>query len=382
MPNPVRIARVITRLNIGGPARHVDILCTDLSSRFSTVLYTGRTGTGEGEMTSAHHRVEIVPGLAREVTPIGDAQALWHLIRAFQGTRPQIVHTHTAKAGTLGRVAARLTRTPLVVHTYHGHSLKGYFGPLKQRLYLEIERYLARHTDALIAVSSAVKDELMTMGIGSEHKWRVIPLGLKLDELLGSTRDTTSSRRSLGLPVQGPVVGIVGRLTAIKDHATFLAAASLIARKTEASFAIVGDGDLRSELEKMAQRLGVGSKVRFLGWVKDLPALYSSLDVVVLTSRNEGTPVALIEAMAAGRPVVSTAVGGVPDCVPPQAGILVPPGNPGSICQAVVEILEDEAIARKMGVSGQEWVADRYSSQRLVTDVQALYEELLGKEGR
>jgi glycosyltransferase involved in cell wall biosynthesis len=197
---------------------------------------------------------------------------------------------------------------PVIVHTFHGHVLRGYFPPLISRAILEVERTLTRRTDALIAVFESVRDDLLSLGVGTPPKWRVIPVGVELDAFMGELPDATSARAELVLPAAGPLVVFVGRLAPVKDLDTFLAAAALIGHKRQdATFVIAGDGELRGSVEQRARVL-LGDRVRFLGWVEDLPKLYAALDVVVLTSRNEGTPMSLIEAGAAGRPVVATAV--------------------------------------------------------------------------
>jgi len=294
-----------------------------------------------------------------------------------------VVHTHLAKAGALGRIAARRTRVPVIVHTYHGHVLEGYFSSPVSRAVLMVERRLAALTDALVAVSDAVRDDLVARGVGRPGQWRVIPLGLDLSKLLGQLPDARSARRVLGLPEDGPTVGIVGRLTPVKDHATFLAAAARIAQmRPEATFAIAGDGELREGLEMQARRL-LGDRCRFLGWVMDLPNLYAALDVVVLTSRNEGTPVALIEAGAAARPVVATEVGGVPDVVRNGVtGLLAPQGDPASIAAQVLRVLEEPGLGRSLGSAGREWVRNRFTIDRLADDLAALYGELLDRKRR
>jgi glycosyltransferase involved in cell wall biosynthesis len=223
-----------------------------------------------------------------------------------------------------------------------------------------------------------VRDELLALGIGRPEQWRVVPLGLELGDLLGGPAERSASRAALGLPPEAPLVGTVGRLAAIKDHATFLAmAARLAAARTDVSFVVAGDGSLRGALEAEAKSL-LGNRIRFLGWATDLPVLYGALDVVVLTSRNEGTPVALIEAGAAGRPVVATDVGGVAEVVRDGAsGFVVPPGDAAALAARVGTLLDDPDAARAMGLAGREWVRGRFGSERLVGDLTALYGELM-----
>src|SRR5207245_2820341 len=256
-----------------------------------------------------------ISALRRETDFVADARAVRALGQLMRRRRPDIVHTHTTTAGGLGRIAARRAKVPITVHTFHGHVLSGYLSGAQTRALATAERFLARRTDVLVSVSERVRDDLLSLGIGRPSQWRVVPLGLELGDLLSGPAPAAEARRALELPGEAPLVGIVGRLAAIKDHPTFLAmAASVAHRHPEAHFVVAGDGALRPAMESSAKEM-LGDRVHFLGWATDLPALYGALDVVVLTSRNEGTPVALIEAAAAGRPVVATAVGGVPAVV-------------------------------------------------------------------
>lgn len=380
--SPPVVVRVITRLNVGGPARQEIPLTGPLQARgFPSELVWGSVAPGEGQMEVPPDVPNThLPELRRRIAPAADARALAHLTRLIRNRRPQVVHTHMAKAGALGRVAARRAGIPVVAHTFHGHVLEGYFPGWKSRAFLAAERRLARTTDALVAVSPAVRDELLALRIGRPDQWRVIPLGLDLGDLLMSLPDTAASRRALGLPNDGPVIGIVGRLVSIKDHETFLKAAALVlGERPDATFVVAGDGELRAELQARA-RSGLGDRCRFVGWVMDLPALYAAMDVVVLTSRNEGTPVALIEAGAAGKPVVATRVGGVPDVVRDgETGLLAASGDAPAIASQVLRLLGDPARAASLGSAGRDLVRDRFTVDRLAGDLADLYRELLDR---
>ena len=377
------IMRVITRLNIGGPARHALLLAGAMDSRgYPSHLVWGRVSPGEGEFpVPAGTPGTFVPQLRRELGPVDDLVALRKLERLMRVHEPRIVHTHLAKAGALGRVAARRTGVPVIIHTFHGHVLEGYFSGAKRRAFLAAERRLARTCGALIAVSTAIRDQLLDLDIGRASQWRVIPVGLDLGELLTTVIDAAVARTTLGLPVAGPIVGIVGRLTAIKDHATFLEAAARVARKREdITFVVAGDGELRPELDGQAREL-LGDRCHFLGWAMDLPMLYAALDVVTLTSRNEGTPVALIEAGAAGKPAVATRVGGVADVVHDgKTGLLVPPGDSDAVAAAVLTLLDDPDRARALGEAARREVGDRFTIERLADDLADLYGELLARK--
>lgn len=375
----VHVSVVVTRLNVGGPARQLPSLGRELSRHgFESILLAGEEGLREGSL--APPWVVRVPGLRRRPGP-ADARALRALSRTFRSGRPQVVHTHMAKAGALGRIAARRAGVPVVVHTFHGSVLDGYFPRPVARAIAAAERRLARSTDALIAVSAAVRDVLLERRIGRPEQWHVIPVGLELDALLAGSLPQAEARARLGLGREGPLVGIVGRLVSVKDHRTFLrAAAQLAARRPAVRFVVAGDGPLRESLRREAQAL-LGERIRFLGWVLELEALYSALDLVVLTSRNEGTPLALVEAGAAGVPAVATRVGGVPDIVRDGAtGLLAPVGDAAAIAGMVAALLDDPACARAMGAAARDWVRDRFSIRRLACDHADLYRELLDRK--
>jgi glycosyltransferase involved in cell wall biosynthesis len=380
----VRVLRVIARLNIGGPALHATLLTERLDpGRYDSWLAAGTEAPGEGNYLALHgrtlDRVVTVAGLGREIRGIADVTALLGLRRLIRRLSPHVVHTHTAKAGTLGRLAAILAGVPVVVHSYHGHVFRGYFSPMTTRVFLAIERGLARRTDCLLTVSDAVRAELLALGVGRPEQLRVLPLGLDLDFLLRAEARRGELRAELGIAPAAPCVGIVARLVPIKAHEVFLAgAAELVRRGSPACFLVVGDGERRAELETLTHRLGLTERVRFLGWRRDLDRIYADLDVVALTSRNEGSPVSLIEAMAAGRPVVATRVGGVPDLVEDGVtGRLVPPDDPRALAAALAGVLSDPEGAAALGVAGRKRVGGAFTPDRLLGDVDRLYRELL-----
>jgi glycosyltransferase involved in cell wall biosynthesis len=379
----LRVLRIFSRLNIGGPAVHVILLSAGLRPLgYETRLVVGTESPREGNMLplAAEKNVscEAMAGLGREIAPLSDLRALVGLHRLMRSWRPHIVHTHTAKAGLVGRLAARAAGVSTVVHTYHGHVLRGYFPPAKTALFRWLETRLATAADALVAVSEAVKQDLVDLGIASADKIRVVPLGLDLAHLAGELPRGVL-RREAGIPETAPLVGMVGRLVPIKDAPTFLRAARIVAgERDEVRFALVGDGEMRPALESLSRQLGLGGKVTFFGWRRDLAAVYGDLDVVLNASLNEGTPVALIEALAAARPVVATRVGGTPDLLGEQGerGTLVPPGEPATLAQAILETLDQSEAARARALAGREHVLARHSVDRLVRDVDALYREL------
>lgn len=380
--------RVITRLNIGGPA----LQCTLLTERLDPERYDCRLVTGmedhlEGNYLTLQRksltRLVMVPALGREIRVWQDLAVVLRLSFLIRKFRPQILHTHTAKAGTVGRLAAWLAGVPVVVHTFHGHVFRGYFPPLKSRVLMSVERWLARRTDRLIAVSNRVRGELLDLGIGNVGQFITIPLGLDLKAFLSCERIRGQLRAELGIHAGVPLVGIVARLVPIKRHECFLqSAGEIIRRYPESRFVLVGDGERREELKDLAGHLGLEGRVHFLGWRDDLDRVYADLDVVALTSRNEGFPVSLIEAMASGVPVVATRVGGVPDLVEDGVtGLLVPCDDPTSLAAAVSGLLADPERRRTLGQSGRQRVYPAFSAERLLQDMDALYTELLVEKG-
>ena len=386
----IRVLRIIARLNVGGPALHTVLLTERLApERYDSRLVTGSPDAAEGDYLELHglapERLVRLPALGRELSGTRDATALAQLVRLMRRVRPHVVHTHTAKAGTLGRLAAILAGVPVRVHTFHGHVFDGYFSPAKTRAFLAIERTLARRTQRILTVSDHVRDELLALGIGRPGQVSVVPLGLDLDPFTRADELRGALRRELGVAADAPLVGIVARLVPIKAHEVFLDAAARIAERVPACrFVVVGDGERRAALEALAARSGLGERVHFLGWRADLARIHADLDVMLLTSRNEGSPVALIEAMAAGLPVVATAVGGVPDLVEEGVhGHLAAMDDAAALADATTALLADPARRRALGVAGRARVLARHGAARLVADVDRVYaEELAARAGR
>ena len=296
--------------------------------------------------------------------------------------RPHILHTHTAKAGAVGRTAALLAgdaRPPVIVHTFHGHVLRGYFDPARTQVFREIERRLARHTSRLIAVSPQVRDDLVELGVAPAEKFSVIRLGIDLDERLHSPDHGAELRRLYGIPADRFVVGWIGRMTGIKRVPDILDAfARLLRSGADATLCLVGDGPDRVELERLAHELGVIRNVLFVGYQREVGSYYSLFDTLVLASANEGTPVVAIEALAAGTPVVSTRVGGVPDVVADgEDGILVDEGDVDGLTRALALLAGDPGLRERYGTTGRAIIPPRYRVERLVDDVDRLYRELL-----
>ena len=380
--------RVIARLNMGGPALHVAYLTAGLRERgYDTTLVAGTLARGEDSMAfvAEGRGVDVVsiPELGREISPVRDVLATLRLAALIRRERPQILHTHTAKAGTVGRVAALLAgraRPPIVVHTFHGHVLHGYFGPLRSRFFRLLERWLARHTTALVAVSPQVRDDLVSLGVAPAEKFVVVRLGIELDERVsadGGGRDET--RRYLGIPADRFAVGWVGRMTAVKRTDDVLDGFKRLRdRGVAATLCLVGDGPDRPALERLAHELGIMRDTLFLGYQEDVGALYSAFDALVLPSGNEGTPVSVIEALAAGTPVVATRVGGVPDVVRDgEDGFLVEPGASDDLAERLADLARDPELRERFGAAGRSRVLPRYAVDRLVDDIDRLYRALL-----
>ena len=376
--------RVITRLNIGGPAIHVSLLASRLDpTRYETLLVSGVESGDEGNMLELGRLPpidpRILPTLGRAISPLDDLRALTGLVLLARSFKPDIVHTHLAKAGALGRIAARIAGVRTVVHTYHGSVFRGYFGQRESAVYLGIERALARITTRIVAITSGQKADLVDLGIAPSSKIVEIPLGLDLDHFRElPAREAALS--ALGLPREGRYVAIVARLVPIKDIPTFLRAFALVTESLpDVRGLVVGDGPERGAVERLAQNLGLERRCRFLGWRADLPNVYAASDVVALTSLNEGSPVSVIEAMASGRAVVATAVGGVPDVVSEATGILVPVGDHRGFADAIVSLLRDPDRRAELGRKGREVAVRRFASDRLVADIDRLYIDLLGR---
>lgn len=388
---PIRILRVIARLNVGGPALHVSHLSRELDRiGYETTLVAGRVDESEGSMEYVARELgvvpEYVPQLQREISPLADSVAIAGILRLIRRHRPHILHTHTAKAGAVGRIAALLAgpgRPQVVVHTFHGHVLRGYFSPAKTAGFRQLERQLARISDALIAVSPEIRDDLVALGVAPAEKISVVRLGLPLETRAAAGEEARGRiRAELGIEPGRFTVGWLGRMTEIKHCDDLLRSfAGLRARGVEADLVLAGDGPLRGSLESLARELGIAADCRFVGYREDVGDLYAAIDAFALTSGNEGTPVAAIEALAAHRPVVSTDVGGVRDVVlDGRSGYLVGPGDVPAITDALQRLAADPALRTAFGKEGHEYVLRRYSIPRLVSDLDGLYRSLLERE--
>lgn len=388
--SPVRVMRIIARMNLGGPAHHVASLSGGMSAaRFHTLLVTGRVADHEGsfeDLADLHGaRVLRLSSLGPDLNALRDTVALFDLVRLMRRFRPAIVHTHTAKAGFLGRSAARIAMgsDATVIHTFHGHVLEDYFGPGKTALFRSTEKCLARATDLLLGVSEATVSDLVRLGIAPREKFRVVPVGLPLGSFLGLARDPESPlRRAMGLGPQDVLLLFVGRIVPIKRLDVLLEAMRqlLDMEGVTVKLAIAGGGSGRALAEAKSHELGLEDSVSFLGFRRDLEDLLKAADIAVLSSDNEGTPVSLIEAGAAGLPSVATNVGGVGDVVPQGTGLLVPRRRPTEFADAVKMLADDPEQRRRLGARARDHVQDRFAEARLIRDVEDLYERMVGDD--
>lgn len=383
---PIRVLNVVARLNVGGPAIHVTLITKYLGSpAYDSRLVTGVVGPEEGDMSyyAAAHGVEpiIVPELGRALHPLRDMITLWKLYCLMRQFKPHIVHTHTAKAGFVGRLAAWLAGAPVIIHTFHGHVFHGYFSPAKTRLFIVLEQFAARLSDRIITLTGNLREALAeTYHIAPREKIIVMAYGLDLAAFAAAQRKTGAFRRAWGIAPEAPLISIVGRLVPVKNHALFLQAAARIRQtRPEARFAIVGDGELRASLEAQVDALGLRDAVIFTGWQRDVLPVYADSDVLVISSVNEGTPFTVIEALAAGCPVVATAVGGLPEFLDGgKLGALVPSGEAESLAAAIAATLADPPDASALRME----IVQRYGIERLARDLDALYRALLAGRAR
>lgn len=386
------LVRVIARLNVGGAAQQACMLHERLRSHYETFLITGSLAEGERDMSyllSSEQNVLRLPRMSREISLLSDAVTFWRIYRFLRTVRPAIVHTHTAKAGALGRFAARLAGVPVIVHTYHGHVFHSYFGPLRTRVFLTIERLLARISSKVIAISESQFQELASKyRVAPAGKIAVVHNGFDLDGL--SRKNRQDARRSLGLKAEDYAVVWAGRMAPVKDVELL---GAVIRKASESGghyrFLVVGDGTERAKLESLIQGC---ANVELLGWRDDISTIWTAADVALLTSRNEGTPTALIEAMAVGVPFVATNVGAVQDValgpllpMPNEAGIqagngFLTPRTPEALLSCLEHLANDANLAAQMGAAGRAFATERFSSSRLIADLTSLYAQLLRRE--
>ena len=373
---PIRVLRVIARMNVGGPAWQVSVLTRGLENdEFTTQLVCGEISDGEADFLALRDPelpVTRVRTLGRSLNAFDDVRAFWQLISIMRKTKPHIVHTHTAKAGVLGRIAAILTRVPVRVHTFHGHVLHGYFSPLVTKIFIQIERVLGWFTHGIVSVGSQVRDDLLAVGIGTTEKFTVIAPGVAHSEAV--SRDV--ARESLELRPDALVALFIGRLTQIKRPDRLLEAFALVLEEVPSAILMMaGEGELFESTKAAGAHFG--DSVRFLGWRSDLAVLFAASDVAILSSDNEGMPVTLIEASMAGVPCVTTDVGSAREVVLDSKTGFVVPTDSAAIAKALVTLFTNEKMRHEMGAAATVHTMANFSSNRLVQDHVSLYRKLL-----
>lgn len=397
----MKILRIIARLNVGGPARHVVWLTSALQDEeFQSKLIAGTVPAGERDMAHFADSFDVEPSFIKEMSRELSAKDLISVVKVFREirrARPDIIHTHTAKAGTVGRVAALLHRLtsfhrPRIVHTFHGHVFHSYYGKFKTQVFLTIEKLLARlATDRIIAISAQQYHEIHEkFGVGEAAQFQIIPLGIDLAQFDNLSEKRSAFRQEISAGENDIIVGFVGRLTEIKNIPLLLESAAICLRQRQGmKFVIAGDGHLRPALESRTAELKIADSVRFLGDRRDPEYVYAGVDIVALTSLNEGTPLSLIEAMASERPFVSTSVGGVCDLLGPAAdplrdnvnvherGIAVAAPDPEAFASAIQFLADDVGLRQRLAAAGRRFVVENYSKERLIRDIKTLYRNLL-----
>ena len=379
------MVHVTSRLNIGGLAQQVLALCAGLDQRgVECTLITGEPGDKEGDMlwfANPPRRIVRIPELGRAVKPMSDFVAFWKLLLCLRALRPDVVHTHAAKAGALGRIAAVLAGVPVRIHSYHGHVFRGYFPPLVSRAVCMVERLLGWMTTALVTPCESQRREIAEeFRVAPPRKVRVARYGIPVEDF-SSLPPKAKAREKLGVGEDVLVVGAVGRMVPIKNHALLVDAFGRLPERIggrRVELLLVGKGDCLPGIEKQIEERGVAARVRFHPWLEDLRWAYGAMDVMALTSRNEGMPIALIEAMAAGVPVVSTAVGGVVDLVKDgETGVLVPGQDPAAFAAALENLLTDSESRARLAQSARDFVRAHHRVENLVQDTLDLYRDLV-----
>ncbi|MCU7551309.1 glycosyltransferase [Chitinophagaceae bacterium LB-8] len=391
-----RVLRIMNRLAVGGPVLNATYLTRYLAPDFETLLVVGER---ESHEKSADHLVEqlgidytVIPQMGRSISPADDFKAYHTLKKLIKDFQPDIVHTHAAKPGALGRLAAAAMKVPVVVHTFHGHVFHSYFNSFKTNFYIQTERYLARKSDAIVTISDQQKRELVyDFKIAPEDKFHVIRLGLDLDRFQEKQEvKRRKFRQEYGLEKDDIAIGIIGRLVPIKNHGVFLRALAhvLANRSKKVKAFIIGDGETRDELEAQARSLGISFTTQsdfyhphplvFTSWRTDVDVINAGLDIMALTSLNEGTPVSLIEAQAADKPVVSTRVGGIQDIViEGETALLADIDDEASFHQHLLALVNDDALRHRLGHNSSQYVLERFGYRRLMNEMSALYYQLL-----
>ena len=393
--NKIKVIHVITRFDKGGSAENTFLTVRDLDKdRYDVVFIKGTSPRGdsgdleteavEANIAAAreHHvRLICLRHLVRDLQPFSDLAAFFSLLRIIRREKPHIVHTHTSKAGILGRWAAYFCRVPIIVHTPHGHVFWGYFNSWQTRLFILLERWTARITNAIVTLTPQEKEDHLRFRIAPKDKFTVVHSGVDLGTFLASLSRPAETKAVLGIPPEMTVVGTVGRLTAVKGQEVLIRAASELIRQGENIFLLLlGDGELRRDLEELTIRLDIAGHVRFLGWRPDVPRIMAVCDIFCLPSRNEGMGKVLVEAMAMGKPIIASDIGGIKDIVRSgENGLLIPAGDAAAWTEAIGHLCRDPERRRRMGDAGRR-MAPRYSSEEMIKMIDELYGKLLSEK--
>jgi glycosyltransferase involved in cell wall biosynthesis len=387
---PRTVIHVITRLDWGGSAQNTLLTAVGHDrSRFVPLVVAGLAEPGDAQggrgataenvarLEQAGVQWQILPALTRTISPLKDWTAFKQLVALFEQERPDIVHTHTSKAGLLGRLAARRAGVPVVVHTPHGHVFYGHFGRLASWVFLQIERLLAKRTTWMIALTEAERDEHLVRGVGRADRFAVVPSGVDLARFRQAGDRAGRRPEGFGCPSDAVVAGSIGWLTPVKGHRVLLEAAALLRREwPRLHVVIVGSGPLRDELERLARTRGILETVRFLGARTDVSDCLAGMDLYVQPSLNEGMGRALIEAMAAGRPVIASRVGGIPAIVQDRkTGLLVPADDPAALARALDELLRKPDWAVELGAAARAGIGEHFGQEAMVRAIESVYEQ-------
>ena len=389
---PKTVIHVITRLDYGGSAQNTMLTALGHNrEQFAPLVVSGFPGRwdaqgGRGATEENLRRLEkegirsvVIPTMGRSISLLDDLGTLWSLIRLFRNERPTVVHTHTSKAGVVGRLAAWIARVPVVVHTPHGHVFYGHFGPFRSWLFLQIERVLSRMTHRLIALTEAERQDHLDRSVGREDQFAVVPSGIDRERFRRARIQGKQQPDWFGCPPDALIVGSVGWLTDIKGHEYLVEAIARLKQEFPSlHLVIVGSGDRHEALSRQAESSGLGDALHLLGHRDDVEACLAGMDLFVLPSLNEGMGRALIEAMAAGLPVVASRVGGIPAVVSHElTGLLVPPGDAGALADALRRLLVHPEWAAQLGMAASRSVDSRYGAVSMVHAIESVFTEAL-----
>ena len=380
----IKVLRIITRLCVAGAPIHTVLLNAKVDQqKYQSYLLSGRIESYESDMSYFADRYGIKPiyinSMGRKLSPLRDLKALWEIIKIINQIKPDIVHTHTAKAGMLGRIAAKLMGVKIIIHTFHGNVFKGYFNKFMTAFFIFIEKKLAIISDKIIAISNQQKQEILDLGITNEKKINIIPLGFDFENVIPSLSDIGKFRKKYSIPQEAKLIGIIGRLAPIKNHKLFIDIAERLLKKYDnLFFSIIGDGELNGYLQGEINRRNLNDKIIITGVIKNLKSVYADLDLVLLTSNNEGTPVAIIEAMACRKIVMTTKVGGVVDIVENGVnGFCFQKGDSDSFVKKIEFWLMNDIDNELMKDTASKMAFKRFNYKRLKNDIESMYKILL-----